>query len=195
MNLGLPDSRFRADFIEEQRLGKGGFGEVVKVRKKLDGQFYAIKKITQKSSASLTEVLNEVRLLSQLNHNHVVRYFNAWTEEIREVSDTEDNESSTLDESVSAAISGPNIEFGVSTGGLDFISSSGYPDIQFGYESNEDAISEEEDETETEDDETSSQSQNNAAIVQPPDGHRLGLRRTRSDSRPQRSSRTILYIQ
>jgi eukaryotic translation initiation factor 2-alpha kinase 4 len=68
-----PFSRYREDFVEEGRLGKGGFGEVVKARKKLDGQIYAIKKITQKSSASLTEVLKEVRLLSQLSHPSVVR--------------------------------------------------------------------------------------------------------------------------
>jgi translation initiation factor 2-alpha kinase 4 len=68
-----PASRYKEDFVEEGRLGKGGFGEVVKARKKLDGQIYAIKKITQKSSASLTEVLKEVRLLSQLSHPSVVR--------------------------------------------------------------------------------------------------------------------------
>lgn len=75
MNAGGPfqRSRYKEDFVEEGRLGKGGFGEVVKARKKLDGQIYAIKKITQKSSASLTEVLKEVRLLSQLSHPRVVR--------------------------------------------------------------------------------------------------------------------------
>jgi len=77
MNTGGPfnRSRYREDFVEEGRLGKGGFGEVVKARKRLDGQIYAIKKITQKSSASLTEVLKEVRLLSQLSHPSVVRKF------------------------------------------------------------------------------------------------------------------------
>ena len=73
MNTAGPFSRYKEDFVEEGRLGKGGFGEVVKARKKLDGQIYAIKKITQKSSASLTEVLKEVRLLSQLTHPSVVR--------------------------------------------------------------------------------------------------------------------------
>ena len=72
-NSGAPFSRYKEDFVEEGRLGKGGFGEVVKARKKLDGHIYAIKKITQKSSASLTEVLKEVRLLSQLSHPSVVR--------------------------------------------------------------------------------------------------------------------------
>lgn len=75
INNGAPmhRSRYKEDFVEEGRLGKGGFGEVVKARKRLDGQIYAIKKITQKSSASLTEVLKEVRLLSQLSHPSVVR--------------------------------------------------------------------------------------------------------------------------
>lgn len=73
MTTGGPFSRYKEDFVEEGRLGRGGFGEVVKARKKLDGQIYAIKKITQKSTASLTEVLKEVRLLSQLSHPSVVR--------------------------------------------------------------------------------------------------------------------------
>lgn len=33
-------SRYKEDFVEEGRLGRGGFGEVVKARKKLDGQIY-----------------------------------------------------------------------------------------------------------------------------------------------------------
>lgn len=59
-------SRYQQDFVVEAKLGKGGFGDVFKVRKKLDGQFYAVKRIMQKpSSATLTEILKEVRLLSQ----------------------------------------------------------------------------------------------------------------------------------
>jgi translation initiation factor 2-alpha kinase 4 len=85
MNSGGPfsRSRYREDFVEEGRLGKGGFGEVVKARKRLDGQIYAIKKITQKSSASLTEVLKEVRLLSQLSHPSVVRKFDFFLQELK----------------------------------------------------------------------------------------------------------------
>ena len=67
-----PWSRYEEDFVEEGRLGKGGFGEVVKARKKLDGMIYAVKKITQKSSAFLDEILKEVQLLSQLSHPYVV---------------------------------------------------------------------------------------------------------------------------
>jgi len=51
---------------------------------------------------------------------------------------------------------GPNIEFGISTGGLDFMSSSGYPRIQFGYDDatdNEEESGEDEDEVSTNPDE------------------------------------------
>src|SRR5450432_1528216 len=197
MNAGVAFSRYKEDFTEEGRLGKGGLGEVVKARKKLDGQFYAIKKITQKSSSSLTEVLKEVRLLSRLSHPYVVRYYNTWTEEIPEISDTDEEGTSTLEDSSSIPFAGPNIEFGASTGGLDFISSSGYPGIEFGYATDEDAILEEEDEDmETEeDDDTTSQSRDNGIGGDALGRKRLALKRTRSDSRYQRSTRTILYIQ
>ncbi|KAI8633188.1 serine/threonine-protein kinase gcn2 [Xylariaceae sp. FL1651] len=129
-------SRYREDFVEEGRLGKGGFGEVVKARKKLDGQIYAIKKITQRSQTSLTEILKEVRLLSQLSHPAVVRYYNTWLEEIPDFSDT-DGETSTdylnTEGSKDTATRDLDVDFTTSTGGLDFISSS-HPNIEFGYD-------------------------------------------------------------
>ena len=53
---------------------------VVKARNKLDNQFYAIKKIKQRSAIALSNVLSEVMLLSRLNHPNVVRYFAVWIE-------------------------------------------------------------------------------------------------------------------
>ena len=54
---------------------------VVRSRNKLDGRFYAVKKIKSRSASSLNDVLSEIIILSQLNHPYVVRYYNAWLED------------------------------------------------------------------------------------------------------------------
>ncbi|KAI6090786.1 serine/threonine-protein kinase gcn2 [Hypoxylon rubiginosum] len=174
-------SRYTEDFVEEARLGKGGFGEVVKARKKLDGQIYAIKKITQRSQASLTEILKEVRLLSQLSHPAVVRYYNTWLEEIPDMTDTEED-TSTEDfntGSKGTASQEIDIQFTTSTGGLDFISSS-HPNIEFGYD---DSDVEDEEESEDEDSESDTNSVVNDSIPSPT--------KSRSSTR---HSKTVMYI-
>ncbi|PBP24200.1 protein kinase [Diplocarpon rosae] len=183
-------SRYKEDFVEEGRLGKGGFGEVVKARKRLDGQIYAIKKITQKSSASLTEILKEVRLLSQLSHPSVVRYYNTWTEELYDASELDEDATTENSDSEMSLGTGPNVDFGISTGGLDFMSSTGYPQVAFGYddESDEDKDSDEEDDN----DSTSPgvQSPNGATDQRPT----IALKRNRPSFRFQRPFKTVLYI-
>ncbi|KAK6506891.1 hypothetical protein TWF481_005349 [Arthrobotrys musiformis] len=72
--------RYAQEWDEIQRLGRGGFGEVVKARNKFDGNFYAVKKVIETSSNTLDDVLKEVLLLSQLNHPNVVRYYSTWME-------------------------------------------------------------------------------------------------------------------
>jgi translation initiation factor 2-alpha kinase 4 len=91
-------SRYKTDFEELEFLGKGGFGEVVKVRNRLDGRLYAIKKIKLKpNKGSLnTKVLREVMTLSRLNHEYVVRYYNAWIE--NDLGDEEDKDYSDSEE-------------------------------------------------------------------------------------------------
>jgi translation initiation factor 2-alpha kinase 4 len=126
-------SRYYQDFDEAGRLGKGGFGMVVKARNKLDGRLYAIKKITQRSTAALKDTLSEIMLLSRLNHPYVVRYYTAWIEEDYDFVDEEAVSSTEGDPFASQDSHG----IGYSTGGLDFISSSGYPKVEFGSDSEE----------------------------------------------------------
>lgn len=129
---GLPAfSRYNQDFDEAGRLGKGGFGQVVKARNKLDGRFYAIKKISQRSAAALKDTLSEIMLLSRLNHPYVVRYYTAWLEEDYDHVDEEAVTSTDGDYFTSRN----SAAFEYSTGGLDFISSSGYPKIEFASDS------------------------------------------------------------
>jgi translation initiation factor 2-alpha kinase 4 len=134
VGLGTTFSRYASDWVEAGRLGKGGYGEVVKARNKLDGRVYAIKKIRQKSASALTEVLSEVMLLSRLNHPCVVRYYTAWPEEeLSGSADTEEDASTTFtggdsdsdsDSDLSPGQSRNGVAFSRSTGGLDFVSNS-----------------------------------------------------------------------
>lgn len=76
------NSRYLNDFEEICLLGTGGFGHVVLCKNKLDGRHYAMKKIRLKdeSLSVNNKILREVATLSRLQHQHVVRYYQAWFE-------------------------------------------------------------------------------------------------------------------
>ncbi|XP_006852117.2 eIF-2-alpha kinase GCN2 isoform X1 [Amborella trichopoda] len=81
-SLSSATSRYLNDFEEICSLGHGGFGHVALCRNKLDGRQYAVKRIRLKDkSPSVNErILREVATLSRLQHQHVVRYYQAWFE-------------------------------------------------------------------------------------------------------------------
>ncbi|KAF4546580.1 Pek gcn2 protein kinase [Lasiodiplodia theobromae] len=126
------------------RLGRGGYGEVVKARNKLDGGVYAIKKIRQNTASALSDVLSEVMLLSKMNHPYVVRYYSAWPEnELGSAIDTETETESVVTTEDTVSNSGLDIQFTRSnTGGLDFISSG--INIEFGDDSEDESDTEDE---------------------------------------------------
>lgn len=86
IQLHLPSmgrqSRIRNEFEVLKWLGKGAFGDVLKVRNKLDGGIYAIKRIelNPKKKQLNKKITREVKLLSRMNHENVVRYYNSWIE-------------------------------------------------------------------------------------------------------------------
>ena len=81
-------SRLLSEFETLQFLGSGGFGDVLKVRNKLDGNIYAIKRILldAKSRQLNKKITREVKLLSRLNHENIVRYYNSWLETVQPAS-------------------------------------------------------------------------------------------------------------
>lgn len=97
-SVGLA-SRFEQDFDVLGSLGEGGQGAVYKVRSKVDGCLYAIKKVSlpnsmQRGSVELDQALREVRSMATMPpHANVVRYHTAWIEEDRSA---DDSTSSTL---------------------------------------------------------------------------------------------------
>lgn len=72
----LDSSRHVTEYDLLTKIGSGAFGQVWKVRNKVDGHVYAMKRVSSFSST----VLREVELLSSLHHEHVVRYYGAWVE-------------------------------------------------------------------------------------------------------------------
>lgn len=78
-------SRYLSEFEEMSALGKGSYGRVFKVKNKLDGQDYAIKKILIKnvSRDDCIKVLREVKVLSSLQHPNIVGYHTAWMEHVQ----------------------------------------------------------------------------------------------------------------
>ncbi|XP_076374643.1 eukaryotic translation initiation factor 2-alpha kinase [Megalopta genalis] len=74
-------SRYLTDFEPVNCLGKGGYGVVFEAKNKIDDCNYAIKRIALPNSQSSRErVMREVKALAKLDHQNIVRYFNAWLE-------------------------------------------------------------------------------------------------------------------
>ena len=78
---------FKRFFVVEKELGRGGKGVVLLVTHILDnvdlGQ-YACKRVpVGDDHAWLIHVLNEVRLLEHLSHQHLVYYKHVWLEDVR----------------------------------------------------------------------------------------------------------------
>ena len=90
------ETRYQHDFFEICPLGRGSFGSVFKVRNKLDGNEYAIKKISLQKKVE-PKVFREVTLLARLDHINVVRYHSAWIEfpPFSQLASSEDTEQET----------------------------------------------------------------------------------------------------
>eukprot|EP00912_Choanoflagellata_sp_UC4_P000939 UC4_evm2s577 len=77
-------ARYSEEFDELALIGQGAFGKVLKVRNKMDGVIYVIKKSTRRIETEAQErhLLQEVFAHAVLSHqNHIVRYFSAWEED------------------------------------------------------------------------------------------------------------------
>ncbi|XP_064465793.1 eIF-2-alpha kinase GCN2-like [Ornithodoros turicata] len=94
-------SRLQAEFETLEWLGRGGFGDVFKVRNRLDGCIYALKRILLNRSSRLLDkkIMREVKLLSRLNHENIVRYYHSWIEVTTEAPN-EDSPSASRDWSI-----------------------------------------------------------------------------------------------
>lgn len=97
-------SRYKTDFEEIQFVGSGAFGSVMKVRNRIDNRVYAVKRIRldAQNVEYNRKILREVGALSRLHNDRIVRYFQAW---IEDVVDSDDEDECLSDESSSICFS------------------------------------------------------------------------------------------
>ncbi|KAK6185308.1 hypothetical protein SNE40_007570 [Patella caerulea] len=103
--INMQTSRYSNEFIEIEKLGKGGFGSVYKVKNRLDGRFYAIKKIKfkHKRHEQLLKILKEVKTLAGFHHTNIVGYNAAWLEYTNSPSSIQTSRSSSSQAEFSAS--------------------------------------------------------------------------------------------
>lgn len=69
-----------SDFQIVKKCGEGAFSEVYQVKRKSDGQTYALKKVKMMklSGKEKENALNEVRILASFSHPNIVAYKEAF---------------------------------------------------------------------------------------------------------------------
>jgi len=86
--------RFRTDFSDVHHIGKGSFSDVFKVRSRIDGQVYAIKRLKRscqgdadrqkcEREASLHALITQSSDQNPILASHILRYHTSWFEEGR----------------------------------------------------------------------------------------------------------------
>lgn len=91
LKLSLP--RYSSEYDEIKKLGKGSFGQVYLSRYFLDNNQYAIKKIIVKNKSiyNLKKIINEIDIISKLEHQNIVRYYFSWAEPLLFINKTPKN--------------------------------------------------------------------------------------------------------
>ncbi|KAI8332500.1 kinase-like domain-containing protein [Chlamydoabsidia padenii] len=103
-DLSIHHSRYHDDFVELGLLGRGGFAKAYRVKNKLDGIDYAVKKVAlgrdlDYGDRAYQKIFREIKHLARLEHPNVVRYYASWLEydagQIQPDDDEDDDEELT----------------------------------------------------------------------------------------------------
>ena len=66
-----------------EKIGEGSFSSVYKVKRKIDNQIYALKKVSLQNlkEKNIRNALNEIRILASIKSNFIIQYKEAFYEE------------------------------------------------------------------------------------------------------------------
>ena len=66
-----------------EKVGEGSFSIVYKVKRKIDNQIYALKKVSLQNlkEKNIRNTLNEIRILASIKSNFIIQYKEAFYEE------------------------------------------------------------------------------------------------------------------
>ena len=85
-------TRYEEMFEELEELGRGGFGSITRAQHRADLKYYAVKKIRCRlpkqqldergglNAYLHSRILREAQVICQMDHPHIVRYYNTWVE-------------------------------------------------------------------------------------------------------------------
>uniref|UniRef100_A0A3Q2CB89 Eukaryotic translation initiation factor 2-alpha kinase 3-like n=1 Tax=Cyprinodon variegatus TaxID=28743 RepID=A0A3Q2CB89_CYPVA len=76
----LRSDEVTSEFETPTFLGKGGYGAVFKAKEKLVDRHYAVKAVSYSEKA-----FREVKALSDLHHENIVRYYHCWIEDSKNI--------------------------------------------------------------------------------------------------------------
>ena len=84
LNVFFENNKFKNSFTNSVPIGSGSYGEVFKAMHKLEGYYYAVKRIDLmlRSDEELRNniVFREVNAMVNLNHKNIVRFITSWLE-------------------------------------------------------------------------------------------------------------------
>ena len=109
--LGV-QSRWDTEWESLGKLGRGGFGRVFKARKIVDQTIYAVKQliVNEKEPLDVTNYRKEVMNLSRLQNASVVRYYDAWTEDVDDGYESSSDGTNNEDYQIPDSMTGQNEE-------------------------------------------------------------------------------------
>lgn len=83
-NIFYENQKFENCFTNQILIGQGSFGKVYRVLHKLEGYYYAVKKInleiTKKFDLRSLDILKEISTMVNLQHKNIVRFITSWME-------------------------------------------------------------------------------------------------------------------